>query len=968
MDSHSNSVLLPGGVGDIDIDSWGFGKATDAIGETGFVNGQNIESMTRAESLVSRESTLTNKPSFFTRRRPSYATLGDNQLVDVKAYGAKGDGTSDETAVLNSILDFAANISAVAWPQIMATGSLFADMSSPRAAVRVGDEGSVDAVEIQCMMFTVKGPTAGAVLMEWNIHESSQGSAGLWDSPFRVGGAIGSDLQVENCPTKSQNDGCVAASMLMHVTTKASAYLENVWMWIADHDMDKVSQHQINIFSARGVLIESQGPTWLWVSPAAPAPFSNGLVFANDPDFRECGSSKSCAMSGGLRPVDSSTVYILSTGLYTWFQNYDQTCINSGQNTYQDRIFYAEQSYDIWIYGLVTIGHIEMITPFQGTPIVARNNRNGYASSILAWLSGSDQTAGLRNFTGYRLYTLDKLDSMSFSHEQLCDVGCGQSLASWYDGVSKCCGYYKWPSGAPLDMLGGYVWYGYNEMCSKDPVTGKFCSDVIDDFSLDDADGTIPTPYSIFGTFPWFEELLESTVAKCSIKVPTTPQDPLFPKANSTGFCVSDDWYTTQSGDTCNSIALAKGVSSADIFLGNPDIYDCTALEPGRKLCIPLQCKTYLLRGDDDCLSTSINAGVADITLYNTWINSLCDNLHSANATLGSVLFTSPAGGDFVPGPATNTSGFPGSKQTGYGSTLKSPAEGATVAPGTTLNCGGWHVVEDGESCGGVTMESGISLTLFQFTNPSVEVDSSCDASLHVGNAYCVAPLLPEAPPADDGPITVNSYSCWSSNANSPVLLKDSTTDDAMTVESCARFCRDGGYPFLGLQNSDTCLCGDKVAFNSYEDADAEFNMPCKGLSSQVCGGTNASSLFSLGDIRGLVFDYRYLGCFADKKGSSALVGQVLHGTSNTGMSVEVCEAFCVMGDNPYGYQFYFFGLEFGNTCYCGDTVSKTVETQLENAKPLLSDSDCSATCTGDSFDTCGGQDIMQLYGIVGPS
>ncbi|KAF6792624.1 hypothetical protein CSOJ01_14144 [Colletotrichum sojae] len=623
MDSHSSSVLLPGGVGDIDVDSWGFGKVTDATGETGFVNGQKIESMTRAESLVSREPTLTNKPSFFTRRRPSYATLGDSQLVDVKAYGAKGDGTSDDTAVLNSILDFAANISAVvyspfgvytvtdtlevpagshiigqAWPQIMATDSLFADMSSPRAAVRVGDEGSVGAVEIQCMMFTVKGPTAGAVLMEWNIHESSQGSTGLWDSHFRVGGAIGSDIQVENCPTQSQNDGCVAASMLMHITTKASAYLENVWMWVADHDTDKVSQDQINIFSARGVLIESQGPTWLWgtsvehnvlyqyqlsgaqdivlglvqtespyfqVSPAAPAPFSNGLVFANDPDFSECGSSKSCAMSWGLRLVDSST----------------------------GRIFYVEQSYDIWIYGLVTIGNSEMITPFQGTPIVAKNNRNGCASSILAWLGGSDQTAGLRNFTGYQLYTLDKLDSMSFSHvckntltasilcddstiewtmpsyhgtldnstlqEQLCDVGCGHSLASWYDGVSKSCGDYQWPSGAPLNMLGGYVWYGYNETCSKDPVTGKFCSDVIDDFSLDDADGTIPTaelcsecylgrltmmqksPYSIFGTFPWFEELLESAVPKCSIKVPTTPQDPLFPKANSTGFCVSDD-------------------------------------------------------------------------------------------------------------------------------------------------------------------------------------------------------------------------------------------------------------------------------------------------------------------------------------------------------------------------------------------------------------------------------------------
>lgn len=38
----------------------------------------------------------------------------------------------------------------------------------------------VGIIEMQSMMVTVSGPTAGAVLMEWNVHESMQGSAGLW--------------------------------------------------------------------------------------------------------------------------------------------------------------------------------------------------------------------------------------------------------------------------------------------------------------------------------------------------------------------------------------------------------------------------------------------------------------------------------------------------------------------------------------------------------------------------------------------------------------------------------------------------------------------------------------------------------------------------------------------------------------------------------------------------------------------
>lgn len=66
----------------------------------------------------------------------------------------------------------------------MATGTAFQDMNNPKVAVQVGTAGSVSVVEIQNIIFTVKGPTAGAVLLEWNVHESTQGSAGLWGELF----------------------------------------------------------------------------------------------------------------------------------------------------------------------------------------------------------------------------------------------------------------------------------------------------------------------------------------------------------------------------------------------------------------------------------------------------------------------------------------------------------------------------------------------------------------------------------------------------------------------------------------------------------------------------------------------------------------------------------------------------------------------------------------------------------------
>jgi hypothetical protein len=199
-DATKNKVLLSGGKRTKNVDAWGFGRVTSADGNTTFLNGATLDAPTRDNSLVTG-----GRGQFFTRRRPKYDDLGPSEILDARRFGARGDGKSDDTAVLNYLFSAAANMSAVvyipfgvyvikdtveipvgsrvigqAWPQIMATGSKFANMQKPHVAVRVGQPGQAGAVEIQSMMLTVKGTTAGAVMMEWNVHESSQGSAGLW--------------------------------------------------------------------------------------------------------------------------------------------------------------------------------------------------------------------------------------------------------------------------------------------------------------------------------------------------------------------------------------------------------------------------------------------------------------------------------------------------------------------------------------------------------------------------------------------------------------------------------------------------------------------------------------------------------------------------------------------------------------------------------------------------------------------
>jgi hypothetical protein len=145
-------------------------------------------------------------------------------------------------------------------------------MTNPRVMVQVGDVGDAGIMEIQDIMFTAVGATAGVVLVQWNIAQTTQGSAAMWgkaivserntnsklrvtDCHFRLGGALGTGLQAADCPklSGSVKSSCIAGSLMLHITSKSHIYLENSWAWVADHDMDSGdAATQIDIYVARG--------------------------------------------------------------------------------------------------------------------------------------------------------------------------------------------------------------------------------------------------------------------------------------------------------------------------------------------------------------------------------------------------------------------------------------------------------------------------------------------------------------------------------------------------------------------------------------------------------------------------------------------------------------------------------------------------------------------------------------------
>ena len=404
---------------------------------------------------TTRSSALTDSSGkWYNRPRPQYGDVPISNFVSVKDHGAKGDGATDDTQAIQAVLNTYGSSKVIfvpqgtyiitstlkipigtrlvgeVWSVWMGSGSAFQNMNSPTVIFQVGSPGDSGVLEITDMIFTTRGPAAGAIIMEWNVRDASgqKGTVGMWDCDLRIGGFAGTNLE-SNCPkgTSTVSDSCRSAFLSLHVTSQASGYFDNIWIWVADHDLDGANNHhpQLNIYNGRGVLIEAQqGPVWLWGTSSehsllyqynivnaknvlialgqTETPYMQGIGFPtatasqplsatyNDPTF-PCSNNAdpNCNKAWSTVVTSSSNVYIYGLGAYSFFDNYNQDCLtNTTPGKYCQRNIVAvnKPGSNVYLYNVNTVGTEVMLVADGQDQAKSIDNINGFTSTLAAWI------------------------------------------------------------------------------------------------------------------------------------------------------------------------------------------------------------------------------------------------------------------------------------------------------------------------------------------------------------------------------------------------------------------------------------------------------------------------------------------------------------------------------------------------------------------------------------------------------
>nr|POE48306.1 glucan endo-1,3-beta-glucosidase bgn13.1 [Quercus suber] len=236
---------------------------------------------------LARPTELAPGGSYPISSAPQYPDATVDDVINLKDSAANGgfnlygNGSVDETDALQGALNTAASAGKIGylpfgiyrvlntitipigtklvgngWSTISGYGDTFSDESNPVAVVQVGASGDVGTADIQDIRVTVGQELPGAIILQVNMAGNKPGDVAIHNSLITVGGTRDSEI---DCGSEAD---CRAAYNGLHLTSTSSAYVDNFWIWVADHPSDG-SSGGTRISAKGGVLVEATKGTWL---------------------------------------------------------------------------------------------------------------------------------------------------------------------------------------------------------------------------------------------------------------------------------------------------------------------------------------------------------------------------------------------------------------------------------------------------------------------------------------------------------------------------------------------------------------------------------------------------------------------------------------------------------------------------------------------------------------------------------
>ncbi|KAI9051067.1 hypothetical protein LZ554_005175 [Drepanopeziza brunnea f. sp. 'monogermtubi'] len=229
--------------------------------------------------------------------------------------------------------------------------------------------------------------------------------------------------------------------------------------------------------------------------------------------------------------------------------------------------------------------------------------------------------------------------------------------------------------------------------------------------------------------------------------------------------------------------------------------------------------------------------------------------------------------------------------------------------------------------------------------------------------------------PKNSNGSTVYEYlGCFKEAKNAPRLFPNEPLNPSQSNNNgiCQAACLTAGpYAFTGTEFYTECWCGDTPPPLAYVDpTDTLCNYACPGDQNDRCGGNDYISVFydPTKYIKGTdpslygpqtpaqVGNYNYQGCYSEGTNGRALAG-LSPPAPTGGFTLESCMAGC------QGYS--YFGMEYANQCYCGNTLGIGAVNQTSRDPTV---NGCNMVCAGNALEWCGGGNRLNLYLLNGTS